>query len=376
MGYHCPEYAKPFEFATTTAILSSSKRSASAGYETRCMDAPTLTVTGQRPLPAGGATSAFVSLQDVTKIYPAARGQGVLQAVDGVSLSIARGETLGLVGESGCGKSTIARLLVGLEIADLGVIRIDGHDRRGLSTRELKTMRRRVQLIFQDPFAALDPRMRLGVSLDAPLSAHSLGTPQVRSNKIVTMLDAVGLDMSFLNRFPRECSGGQLQRIVIARALLLEPDVLICDEPTSALDASVRAQILNLLITLRQRFSLTILMISHDLRVVRFMCDHVAVMYLGQIVETAPRDALFNAPRHPYTKALIAGSMIDKNGLHDPAAQLIGDPPSARAPPTGCRFHPRCGVSEAMCAVQQPSLDATDDGRAIRCHRWRALSAV
>jgi oligopeptide/dipeptide ABC transporter ATP-binding protein len=340
------------------------------------MDAPPLTVTGQHSTLGRGATSAFVSLQDVTKVYPAARGQSVLKAVDAVSLSIAAGETLGLVGESGCGKSTIARLLVGLEMADHGTIRIDGQDRRDLSSSQLKTMRRRVQFIFQDPFAALDPRMRLGVSLDAPLSAHSLGKPQARSDKIVTMLEAVGLDRSFLNRFPRECSGGQLQRVVIARALLLQPEVLICDEPTSALDASVKAQILNLLITLRQRFSLTILMISHDLRVVRFMCDRVAVMYLGQIVETAPRDALFNAPRHPYTKALIAGSMLDKNGLHDPVAQLMGDPPSARNPPTGCRFHPRCSASEAMCAVQQPVLDATDDGRAIRCHRWQALSAV
>ena len=340
------------------------------------MPAPAVLRNDQRLTPIGEASPPFVALDAVTKHYATQRGQPRLTAVDGVSLAIPRGETLGLVGESGCGKSTIAKLIVGLETADQGTIRIADQDRQGLSAPQLKAMRRRVQLVFQDPFGALDPRMRLGASLDAPLAAHRLGTPHARRDKAIAMLDAVGLDAAFLDRLPRECSGGQLQRVVIARALLLEPEVLVCDEPTSALDASVRAQILNLLAALRRRFSLTVLLISHDLRVVRFMCDRVAVMYLGQIVETAPRDQLFAAPRHPYTKALIAGSMIDKSGIHDPATQLIGEPPSPLHPPAGCRFNPRCSAADEFCRSQAPALDATDDGRSIRCHRWRTWSDV
>lgn len=321
----------------------------------------------------GGAQQAFVTLTDVSKFYPIARG-GLVRAVDGVNLTIERGQSLGLVGESGCGKSTIARLLVGLETADRGTVSIDGQSRSGLSSAALKAMRRRVQIVFQDPFAALDPRMRLGDSLDAPLAAHQLGEARSRRDKAVAMLEAVGLDASFLGRLPQACSGGQLQRVVIARALLLEPEVLVCDEPTSALDASVRAQILNLLVGLRQRLGLTLLVISHDLRVVRFMCDRVAVMYLGQIVETAPRDGLFDTARHPYTQALVAASMIETTGIYHPAGQLVGEPPSPSSPPVGCRFHPRCSVAEASCGTQVPSLEAAGDDRHVRCHRWCALA--
>ncbi len=319
-----------------------------------------------------GEAPPFAELENVTKHYQTARG-GRLTAVDGVSLSIMRGELLGLVGESGCGKSTIARLLVGLETADHGKVQIDGRDRRHLTSPEIKVMRRRVQLVFQDPSGALDPRMRIGESLDAPLAAHKLGDAPARRNEAMAMLDAVGLDAGFLDRLPHQCSGGQLQRIVVARALLLKPDLLVCDEPTSALDASVRAQILNLLVTLRKRFSLTILMISHDLRVVRFLCDRVAVMYLGQIVETAARDELFENPHHPYTKALLAASMIYKTGIHGLAGQLPGEPPSPLNPPAGCRFNPRCAAAELACRTEAPAFEAIGDTRHVRCHRWRAL---
>ena len=321
--------------------------------------------------PAASVAPPLVLLDVVTKQYGLARGRGRLTAVDGVSLKITHGESLGLVGESGCGKSTIARLVVGLERADGGAVRIAGVDRSALGVSALKSMRRRVQLVFQDPYGALDPRMRIGTSLEAPLAAHRIGDRRSRRQKIEAMLDAVGLDPGFLDRFPRDCSGGQLQRIVIARALLLDPEVLVCDEPTSALDASIRAQVLNLLVDLRQRFSLTLLMISHDLRVVRFMCENVAVMYLGQIVEFGTSKDVFERPRHPYTKALVTASMIDQTGIHDPAAQLAGEPGSPVNLPPGCRFEPRCRSSGDRCATVRPALDASDTGGLVRCHHWR-----
>jgi peptide/nickel transport system ATP-binding protein len=323
--------------------------------------------------PEDASVPSLAVLDDVVKHYPLARGSGRITAVDGVSLSILRGEALGLVGESGCGKSTVARLLVGLEQADAGAVRIDGIDRRSLDGAARKAMRRRVQIVFQDPRAALDPRMRIATSLEAPLAAHRIGEGAARRDRIAGMLDAVGLEAGILERLPHECSGGELQRIVIARALLLEPELLVCDEPTSALDASIRAQVLNLLVDLRQRFSLTLLMISHDLRVVRYMCARVAVMYLGQIVEMGPASALLERPRHPYTRALVAAAMIDRTGLHDPRGQLAGEPGSAIELPSGCRFHPRCRSRGSACASEAPMLEAADAAAMVRCHYWRTL---
>jgi oligopeptide/dipeptide ABC transporter ATP-binding protein len=319
---------------------------------------------------ASALAPAFLDARDMVKTYPApgwlTRGRKI-NSVDHVSLAIGKGEVLGLVGESGCGKSTVARLLVRMDRADSGSIRIDGTEIGGLAGPDLLTLRRKVQLVFQDPFGALDPRMRLGESLEAPLRAHGMSDRGQRRATALDMLREVGLDHSFYDRLPRECSGGQLQRVVIARALILKPELLVCDEPTSALDASLRSQILNLLIDLKRRFGLTLLMISHDLRVVRELCDRIAVMYLGEIVELAPAAELFADPRHPYTRALIAASMLENPDLSAAGVALRGEPPSPLAPPPGCRFHGRCPQAQAICSQSRPAFDPTAT-RAARCH--------
>jgi oligopeptide/dipeptide ABC transporter ATP-binding protein len=319
---------------------------------------------------ASALAPAFLDARDMVKTYPApgwlTRGRKI-NSVDHVSLAIGKGEVLGLVGESGCGKSTVARLLVRMDRADSGSIRIDGTEIGGLAGHDLLALRRKVQLVFQDPFGALDPRMRLGESLEAPLRAHGMGDRGQRRATALDMLREVGLDHSFYDRLPRECSGGQLQRVVIARALILKPELLVCDEPTSALDASLRSQILNLLIDLKRRFGLTLLMISHDLRVVRELCDRIAVMYLGEIVELAPAAELFADPRHPYTRALIAASMLENPDLSAAGVALRGEPPSPLAPPPGCRFHGRCPQAEAICSQRRPAFDPTAI-RSARCH--------
>ncbi|AMJ61708.1 oligopeptide/dipeptide ABC transporter ATP-binding protein [Bosea sp. PAMC 26642] len=313
---------------------------------------------------------AFLDARDMVKTYPVPgwlTGGRRVNSVDQVSFSIGKGEVLGLVGESGCGKSTVARLLVRMDRADSGSIRIGGAEIGGLAGQDLMALRRKVQLVFQDPFGALDPRMRLGESLEAPLRAHGIGDRGQRRAIALDMLREMGLDESFYDRLPRECSGGQLQRVVIARALILKPDLLVCDEPTSALDASLRSQVLNLLVDLKQRLGLTLLMISHDLRVVRELCDRIAVMYLGEIVELAPAAELFANPRHPYTRALIAASMLDNPDLSAVGAALRGEPPSPLNPPPGCRFHGRCPQAEALCSEGRPAFDATA-AHAARCH--------
>ena len=240
----------------------------------------------------------LLSLQDLVKHYPAGKGKKV-HSVDGVSLSVRQGEVLGLVGESGCGKSTLARTILRAVDATGGHIVFDGEDITHANGKRLKELRRSMQFVFQDPYGAFDPKMTLGTSLEAPLRHHGMKDRAQRQDRMLEMLDRVGLEEAILQRRPSECSGGQLQRMVIARALLLEPKFLICDEPTSALDASIRAQILNLLVELKEQLDLTLVLISHDLRVVRYLCDRVAVMYLGKIVEVAPRDALSPTPVIP-----------------------------------------------------------------------------
>ncbi|MBP2236731.1 peptide/nickel transport system ATP-binding protein [Sinorhizobium kostiense] len=331
------------------------------------------TVTGDTQPPASQAVRPpLVEIEHLAKHYHLGLSFSV-KSVDGVSFTIGQGEVLGLVGESGCGKSTIARLLTRQTSPTSGQVKIAGQEIADVSGEELKRLRRTVQLVFQDPFGALDPRMRIGTSMEAPLAQHRIGTREERREKVMRMLTEVGLDESFYERYPRQCSGGQLQRVVIGRALLLEPSFLICDEPTSALDASMRTQILNLLTDLKRRHGLTMLMISHDLRVVRHICDRIAVMYLGRIVEVADRDALFKTPRHPYTRALIAASMLDRTGLYAPEIQLRGDLPSPLNPPLGCRFHTRCAHAQAKCSQAEPEFEAASESHQVRCHFWREL---
>ncbi len=275
----------------------------------------------------------LMAVQDLVKHYPAGSGKSV-HSVDGVSLTVRKGEVLGLVGESGCGKSTLARTILRAVAPTSGQIVFDGRDITRAKGKELKALRRSMQFVFQDPYGAFDPRMSLDTSLEAPLRHHGMKDRAERRERMLAMLDRVGLEDGILARRPHECSGGQLQRMVIARALLLEPRFLICDEPTSALDASIRAQILNLLVELKEQLDLTLVLISHDLRVVRYLCDRVAVMYLGQIVEVAPREELFTNPRHPYTRVLLAASMVDETrGDDEVLSQLKGEPPSPIEPP-------------------------------------------
>jgi len=293
-----------------------------------------------------------------------------VHSVDGVSLSIARGEVMGLVGESGSGKSTLARVIMRLVEVDRGSVVVDSQETANLKRRGLSHLRRTVQLVFQDPHSALDPRMRLGVSLESALSQNRIGAKSERHAKVLAALEEVGLNQSFALKYPRQCSGGQLQRVVIARALLLEPRVLVCDEPTSSLDASVQATILNLLLDLRRSHGLTLVMISHNLKVVKFTCDRVAVMYLGQIVETADREELFDRPAHPYTQALLSAA-LPENGVIGPDVGALGEPPSPIHPPPGCRFNPRCPLATDRCRSEAPQAQEVIPGHVVSCHNWR-----
>ena len=316
-----------------------------------------------------GTPPDFVVADRIVKHFPVRVGvwrKGSVRSVDGVSFRIRRGEVMGLVGESGCGKSTLARVLLRLLPPDSGTVTIAGRDLSSLHGEDLRRFRTTMQLIFQNPYAALDPRMRIGTSLEAPLAQHGLGTHRERCRRAADMLGEVGLDESFVDRLPRQCSGGELQRIVIARALLLKPRFLVCDEPTSALDASLRAQIIDLLVDLKNRFDLTLLLISHDLRVVRYASDRVAVMYLGRIVEVGERDAVFDDPLHPYTRALIAASLLEENGLAA-GDDIRGEPPSPLNPPHGCHFHPRCAVARPRCANGEPELTGGPGGHRAAC---------
>ena len=323
----------------------------------------------------GEQQAPFVMVRGVVKHFPVRTlrsGRAKVRSVDDVTLSIGRGEVLGLVGESGCGKSTLARLILNQLPLDEGSVVIDGHDIARLKGAELRRFRRSIQLVFQDPVGALDPRLRLQQSLEAPLVQHGIGDRQERRRRIADMLVEVGLDPNLSDRYPRQCSGGQLQRVVIARALLLEPRFLICDEPTSSLDASVRAQILNLLTDLKKRFDLTLLMISHDLRALRHICDRVAVMYLGEIVEIGTLQEIFGQPAHPYTRGLIAASLLEQSGLELSSQLVRGEPPSPINPPTGCRFHPRCPLATERCRDEAPKPEPIGASHSVSCHFWKS----
>lgn len=292
--------------------------------------------------------------------------KGVLRAVDGVSFTVERGETVGLVGESGCGKSTLGRSLLRLETPTAGHITLDGQDILPLKGAQLRGLRKRMQMIFQDPFASLNPRHSIGSILETPLQVHGLGDRSQRRRQVEQLLDRVGLPRSALSRYPHEFSGGQRQRLGIARALMLQPDLVVCDEPVSALDLSIQAQILNLLVEMKREFGLSYLFISHDLSVVQYFADRVLVMYLGRIVESADRRSLWSTPRHPYTQALI--DAVPDPSSHRQVTPLSGDLPSPQNLPSGCRFHPRCPRASELCLRQEPALTDLGGGHQVACH--------
>ena len=296
-----------------------------------------------------------------------------LRAVDDVSFEVRRGETLGLVGETGCGKSTLARCIVRLESLTSGKVDFDGHDISAASDAELRPYRRRFQMVFQDPYGSLNPRRRVGSIIGDPFDIHGIATGAERMRRVQELMEMVGLNPEHYNRFPAQFSGGQRQRIGIARAIALRPDLIVCDEPVSALDVSIRAQILNLLAELQKDLKLTLIFISHDLSVVRHVSDRIAVMYLGKLVEIAPASDLFERARHPYTRALLSAIPVPDPDFDSEREQIIlsGDPPSPVDPPNGCHFHPRCPRAEARCETEEPTLitrltDAPDHRAA--CH--------
>ena len=293
--------------------------------------------------------------------------QRPIQAVADVSLTIRIGETLGLVGESGCGKSTTGRMLVGLERPSGGDIRFRGRDIAGLSDRDWQTQRRDIQMIFQNPQSALDPRLSIGKQIREPLDLHDIGPHEGREAEVRRLMEAVALAPDLAGHYPHQISGGQAQRVVIARALAMRPSLIICDEPVSALDVSVQATVTKLLQELQERYDIAYLFISHDLRVVKMLSHRVAVMYLGKIVEEGPTEALYRQPLHPYTMALLS-AIPDLSGQKPEAIRVTGDPPSPAAPPSGCHFHPRCPFARPICAADAPPLRTIEAGRAVRCH--------
>jgi oligopeptide/dipeptide ABC transporter ATP-binding protein len=292
---------------------------------------------------------------------------GAIRAVEEVSFDLALGETLGIVGESGCGKSTLARALLRLIEPTAGSIRFAGEDLTALGARELRRRRRDMQLVFQDPFASLDPRCTVAATLEEPLIVHSQGDKASRRARVAELLNQVGLEPAAGSRYPHEFSGGQRQRIAIARAIALRPKLVIADEPVSALDVSIQSQIINLLVDLRQELGLAFVFISHDLAVVRLVSRRIAVMYLGRIVELATSEALFAAPQHPYTQALLAAIPEPVPGGRRRRRLVKGDIPSPGHPPSGCAFHPRCPRADAICRATVPALDPVRDAHAVRC---------
>ncbi len=343
-----------------------------------------MTATVDRP---SGAAPAYVhdpknivEVDDLKVHFPIRSGifktlAGSVKAVDGVTFEVRRGETLGLVGESGCGKSTIGRAMIRLREPTSGHVYFDGTDLASLKAEPLRKMRRRMQIIFQDPYGSLDPRMTVGSIVSEPLETHGLASGQAKRDRVAELLTLVGLDPKYVQRYPHEFSGGQRQRIGIARALAVEPEFIVCDEPISALDVSIQAQVLNLLSDLRARLGLTYLFVAHDLSVVKHISDRVAVMYLGKIVEIGPPEQLYASPGHPYTRALLSAVPVP-----DPTAErkrkrviLKGDVPSPVNPPSGCRFHTRCWLYEQLgqpedCRTIDPALTVLEGEHRAACH--------
>lgn len=294
-----------------------------------------------------------------------------VKAVDGVNFGIKQGETFGLVGESGCGKSTVARLIIKLYKNTCGEIVFDGKDITKLRKNEMKSFRRDMQMVFQDPYASLNPRMTVERTLIDPLNIHGIGTPEERKKRVLELLEVVGLDKRYAKRYPHEFSGGQRQRIGIARALALNPKFIILDEAVSALDVSIQSQIINLLQELQQIYKLTYLFISHDLSVIEYMCDTIGVMYLGKVVETGTKDDIFRNQKHPYTQALLSAIPSLDIDNKKKAIILKGDLPSPSNPPPGCSFHTRCREATEVCRLEAPPTVTIDGAHAVSCHLYR-----
>ena len=315
-------------------------------------------------------SKAFIQIRNIKKTYSINNGlkHQQIKAVDGVSLDVYKGETLGLVGESGCGKSTLGRVILRLIEKTSGDIIFDGQDICSLKPKELIRFRQRMQIVFQDPYACLNPRLRIEDIIGEPLRFHEKISVQERNKRVLKVMADVGLDEDMARRFPHELSGGQQQRVGIARTLILRPDFIVCDEPVSALDVSVQAQILNLLVMMKEEYHLTYLFISHNLAVVHHICDRIAVMYLGQIVEIADKETLFANPMHPYTKALISAVLSVDEDENKNRMILKGDLPDPSDPPVGCRFRTRCSMADDTCAQEQELLEI-ETGHWLKCQK-------
>lgn len=315
----------------------------------------------------------LLAVENLTKHFPVEGGwwgrpRPPVRAVDGVSLHLDKGEVLAIAGESGCGKSTLGRAVLRLIEPTSGAIRLDGTDVLALSRQELRKVRRRMQIVFQDPYASLNPRMRVGGIVGEPLRIHNLAEGADLGKKVAELLETVGLPADAESRYPHEFSGGQRQRIGVARALAVQPEILIADEPVSALDVSVQAQILNLLQDLKEKYDLSFIFISHDLNVVRFFSDRIAIMYLGQFVEAGTNAQVFGLPHHPYTVALLSAVPVPDPARKRDRILLPGDLPNPAAPPPGCRFHTRCPLRMPLCESAVPALTPREDGRLVACH--------
>ena len=318
----------------------------------------------------------IIRVENLTKHFPITRGIvvqrqiGAVQAVDNISFSIRQGETLGLVGESGCGKSTTGRTILQLHRPTSGKVYYEDVDLTIASNEEMRRYRRDLQIIFQDPYASLNPRMTVGSIIAEPLEVHRIGTKKERRERVKDLLQLVGLNPYFINRYPHEFSGGQRQRIGVARALALQPSFIVCDEPIAALDVSIQAQVVNLLEELQERMGLTYLFIAHDLSMVRHIADRTAVMYLGKIVELADRDELYGHPLHPYAQALLSAVPIPNPAKERERQRIIleGDVPSPANPPPGCHFNPRCPIAEKICQQEEPEWREISDNHWVACH--------
>ena len=321
----------------------------------------------------------LLRVRGLTKHFPVRGGMflrttGHVHAVDDVSFELDVGETIGLVGESGCGKSTVGKTLLRLHEPTAGEVLFEGRDITTMGRAELRQLRRDIQIILQDPFESLNARHTVGKILEEPFVIHRIGTPQERRRWAAELLERVGLSPAAASRFPHEFSGGQRQRIGIARAIALRPKLIVCDEAVSALDVSIQSQIINLLLDLQREMHLALIFIAHDLAVVKHVSDHIAVMYLGEVVETATANSIYASPRHPYTQALISAIPMPDPRADRDRIVLVGDVPSPIDPPTGCRFHTRCRHAREDCRQRKPTLEALRNGASVACHYWRGLT--